>query len=80
MKQKKKTAANRTGASFQQRNVHSDKLSAYKDSELPGTIFKTSTDNPGRADTELKRLVGGDVFRSASKTIKQTNSNPRRLR
>ncbi len=32
----------------------------------------------GMADRELKHLMRGDVFRSASKTVKQSNSNKRR--
>lgn len=80
MKQKKKKVVSRSSASFSQKNVHSDKLSAYKESSLPSTIMKTSTDTPSRADTELSRLTNKDVFRSSPNAIKKSNSNPRRVR
>ncbi len=78
----KKKMPKKSKASFSNARVKSDKMSAYKYDEKPSNIMKTSTDDGkmSRADTELKRMVGGDVFRSASKTVKQTNSNPRRVR
>lgn len=75
---KKKKMKKRAGASFKNSQVHSDKLSAYKYDSKPSNLMKTNAATPGRADTELKRMVGGDVFRSASQTVKQSNSNPRR--
>lgn len=81
-KSMKKKMPKRSKASYTTPRVKSDKMGSYKYSEEPSNLMKTSTDDGkmSRADTELKRLVGGDVFRSASKTVKQTNSNPRRVR
>lgn len=77
---KKRKNSKRSSASFKQSTKHSDKLSAYKESSLPGTIMKSSASSPSRADTELKRLMDKDVFRSDKNAIKKTNSNPRRYR
>jgi hypothetical protein len=80
MKQKKKKMKNRTGGNFKQNTVKSDKIKDYRYDSKPGVIMKDSVQGAkeNTADVTLKRMMRGDVFRSAEKTIKQSNSNKRR--
>lgn len=56
-----------------------ESMDHFKYDELPSVLLKAEAeDGQSIADRELKRLVHADVFRSAKKTVKETNSNPRR--
>jgi len=68
----------RSKASFVQRNVHSDKLSAYKQDSMGSELMSTSVQKESPADRELSRLVSKEVFRSQPSAIKSTNTNKRR--
>lgn len=70
----------RSSGNFKKSQVHSSKLTDYRYDDKPSTIMSTSTKQESPADRELRRLVSADVFRSNPKTVKQSNSNPRRYK
>jgi len=72
------SGAKRSKASFVQNNIHSDKLSAYKQDSMGSEIMKTAVQKESAADRELSRLVSKEVFRSEPNAIKNTNTNKRR--
>lgn len=89
MKKEKKTGkkaiknpAKRSKATIRELRTHSDKLSARADGSAMGhSLMKESaSEMPNRADLAMRRMVQGDVFRSAKNTIKSTNSNSRRYK
>jgi hypothetical protein len=82
MEKKKVKKKKRSKAGFVQSTTHSDKISDYKYDSKPGVLMKDKVsgakENP--ADVTLKRMMQGDVFRSAETTVKGSNSNKRRYK
>lgn len=77
---KRKKLKNRLGASYKASRTHSDKLSAYKHGgTLPSHMMKKNVEtHENNADREMRRLMDGDVYRSAGKTVKKSNVSKRR--
>lgn len=73
---KKKSKAGK----FSSSRKKSSRLDDYKYDKKPGVVMSHKTEGhpPNRADAEMARLMQGNVFRSAEKSIKKTNSNARR--
>jgi hypothetical protein len=59
-----------------------DSMDSYKYDQKGSHLLKADVDDgkPSRADTELKRLKTGDVWRSHNQTVGQMSSNKRRYK
>ncbi len=59
-----------------------ESMDSYKYDEKGSSLLKSEVDDgkPSRADTELKRLKTGDVWRNHNKTVGQMSSNKRRYK
>lgn len=79
-KSKRKKLKKRDSAGFKESRVHSEKLAKYKHgATMPASISKANAEKPeNSADREMRRMMGGEVFRSAGKSVNQSNVSKRR--